>query len=138
MRPALLSEGANRAHQEREDVMRRPEGVTITAIWYYITTIGCVFGLSGMTIGFLGLWTSGSSDGILIGTMSMMIGVMAIATVGIAHAVVGWGLWTLKPWARSAAMVLAIFQTPIIAGIIILVYLAKSKDVKLAFGIPVA
>jgi hypothetical protein len=117
--------------------MRRPEGVTITAIWFYITTVGCVFGLSGMAIGFLGLWTSGTSDGIILGTMGMMVGVMAIATTGIAHAVVGWGLWTLKPWARSAAMVLAIFQTPLIAGIIILIYFAKSKEAKRAFGIPV-
>lgn len=116
--------------------MRRPEGVTITAIWFYLTAVGCVFGLSVLGIGFLGLWTSGNSDGLLLGTMGMMIGAMAIATTGIAHAVVGWGLWTLKSWARSAAMVLAIFQTPLIVGIVILIYFAKSKQAKLAFGLP--
>ena len=101
------------------------------------------FGLAllGMAIGFVGLWSSGDFQGVLMGTLAMLIGEVAIAITGIAFGLVGWGMWHLKPWARSGAIVLAalsLIAVPFgtIAGIMILVYLSRNKEAKAAFGIP--
>lgn len=120
--------------------MRRPEGVTIIAIWFFITALFFGLGLLGMAIGLVGLWTGGDTGGLLLGTMGMIVGEIAIAISGIAHVVVGWGLMNLKPWSRGAAIVLAalsIIAVPFgtIAGIMILVYLNKNRQAKEAFGL---
>ena len=87
--------------------MRRPEGITIIAIWYFVTAGMFALGLFGMAIGFIGLWSGGDFEGILMGTMGMMLGELAIAITGISFGIVGWGLMHLKPWSRGAAIVLA-------------------------------
>ena len=120
--------------------MRRPEGVTIIAIWFFITALFFGLGLLGMVIGLVGLWTGGDVDGMLLGTMGMIVGEIAIAISGIAFAVTGWGLMNLKPWSRGAAIVLAalsLIAVPFgtIAGIMILVYLNRNRQAKEAFGI---
>jgi hypothetical protein len=85
------------------------------------------------------VWTGASHlEDILFGTLGMGIGVMAIFFYGIAYGVVGWGLWGLKEWARSAAIVLAVLQlllVPLgtILGIIILFYLGRNAEAKAAF-----
>jgi hypothetical protein len=111
------------------------------AIWYFICAAFFGLGLLGMAIGFVGLWSSGDFQGVLMGTLAMLIGEVAIAITGIAFALVGWGLWHLKPWARSGAIVLAalsLIAVPFgtIAGIMILLYLSRNKEAKAAFGIP--
>ena len=85
--------------------MYRPDGVTMIAIWYFCSAVFSLLGLAGMSLGFLGLWTSADSRGIVFGTLGMIIGVFAILLFGIAHGLVGWGLWTLKSWSviRSPA-----------------------------------
>ncbi len=119
--------------------MRRPDAVTMIAIWYFINVGFAVLGLGGMTIGLLGVWTEAYHlEDILFGTLGMGIGVMAIFFYGIACGVVGWGLWALKEWARSAAIVLAVLQlllVPLgtILGIIILFYLGRNAEAKAAF-----
>jgi hypothetical protein len=112
-------------------------------MWFFISTACCVLGLGGLAIAFLGVWSGGDVGGIVFGTMSLMLAVVAVALTGIAYGVVGWGLWQLKPWARSTAMVLAALQLIVVpfgtvAGIWILVYLSRNKEAKQAFGIQVA
>ena len=121
--------------------MRRPEGVTMTAMWFFLSAGCCVLGLGGLAIGFMGLWSGGDFQGILFGTMGMMLAAVAIAITGIAYGVVGWALWNLKPWARSGGIVLAALQLMAVpfgtvAGIWIIVYLSRNKAAKLAFGLP--
>jgi hypothetical protein len=124
--------------------MRRPEGITIIALWFFLCTGLCVLGVFGIAIGFIGLWTGGSGDGfsgVLLGTMGMMLGELAVVTTAIAFGAVGWGLWRLKSWSRGGAIVLAsisIIFIPFgtIAGIMILVYLNRNREAKAAFGIP--
>jgi len=122
--------------------MRRPEGVTIIAMWYFLSASVCVLGLGGLAIGLLGLWSNNDFRGIIFGTMGMLLAVVAVSALAVAYGITAWGLWRLKPWARGASIVLAILQLivlPIgtIAGIAILVYLQRNPEAKAAFGIPI-
>lgn len=120
--------------------MRRPEGVTIIALWYFVLTLFCLFGLGGVSIGIIGVWSENNAQGILMGTMSLMLAVLAIVVTGTAFALTGWGLWNMKSWSRGSAIILAALQlivVPIgtISGTLILVYLNRNKAAKAAFGI---
>jgi hypothetical protein len=123
--------------------MRRPEGVTIIAMWYFLSGSVCVLGLGGLAIGLLGLWSGNNFKGIIFGTMGMLLAVLAVSALAIAYGLTGWALWKVKPWARGASIVLAILQLIVlpvgtIAGIAILVYLSRNPEAKAAFGLPVA
>lgn len=121
--------------------MRRPEGVTMIAIWHFLVVFVFLLGLIGMSIGTLGIWADGSDFGdIISGTLAMGIAVLAMVFLATAFGVVGWGLWTMKEWSRSAAMFLAILQLIVIpfgtaAGIATLVYMNRNQGAKDAFGI---
>ena len=122
--------------------MRRPEGVTILAMWYFLSASVCVLGLGGLSIGLLGLWSNHGFHDVVFGTMGMLLGVVAVSMLVVAFGLTAWGLWKLKPWARGASIVLAILQLifiPIgtIAGIAILMYLQRNPEAKAAFGIPI-
>jgi hypothetical protein len=112
-------------------------------MWNFLSASVCVLGLGGLSIGLLGIWTGGDAQGVLFGTMGILLGVVAVSATAIAFAVTGWGLWRLKNWARGAAIVLAILQLIIIpigtvAGIATLVYLRRNREAKAAFGLPVS
>jgi|GEM_PF-754335 len=109
---------------------QRPAGVTILAILAFIGGVlniisGLVFAL------FLAF------DPVLGGVWIGLGGVMIV--IGVLYFLVGWGLWNLKPWARTVSIVLAIisligFPIGTILGIIILWYLFK-PEIKAAFGV---
>ena len=59
--------------------------------------------------------------------------------VGAVCALVGWGLWTVAPWARGLALVLAILHLPFfpvgtLIGIGTFWYLGTHDDVRAAFS----
>jgi hypothetical protein len=122
--------------------MNRPEGITTIALWFFLCTGLCVLGVFGIAIGFVGLWSGANEfQGLLLGTMGMMLGELAVVTTAIAFGAVGWGLWRLKSWSRGGAIVLAAISLIFIpfgtiAGIMILVYLNRNREAKAAFGIP--
>jgi len=120
--------------------MHRPEGITLTALWFFFLAMGCVFGLGGLAIGLVGLWADSDTHDIVLGTMGMMLGFLAITATGTFYAVTGWGLWNLKHWSRGAAIILSALQLVLVpfgtvAGIMILIYLSRSQRAKAAFGI---
>ena len=120
--------------------MRRPEGVTMIAIWFFIQTGMFVLGLGGAAIGLLGVWTGGDVEGVVFGTMGIVLGVMCLLAFGAAYLFTGLGLWRLRDWSRSAAIVLAVLQLllfPVgtIAGILIIRYLNKNPEARAAFGL---
>jgi len=93
--------------------MYRPVGVTILAILEFIGSGICaLFGILvivGAGAGFLGSMTQSQGSG--LGSLMAVIGgalsvfCFIFATIG---ALLGWGLWTLKNWARIIVMVFAI------------------------------
>lgn len=124
-------------------MVHRPEGITIIAMWNFLCASVCVLGLGGLSIGLLGLWSGGDFKGMVLGTMGLLLGAVAVSATAIAFAVTGWGLWKLKSWARGAALVLAILQIVLIpigtiAGIATLVYLRRNREAREAFGLPIA
>jgi hypothetical protein len=134
----VLASAERHSSQVEQDMARRPDGVTMIAVWYFILAGCCVLGLAGMGVGLLGIWSGGDFHGALLSTFGMMIGVMAIAGTGAAFGVVGWGLLQLKDWSRGAAKMMAVIQLILVpfgtvAGIIILVYLSRNENAKLAF-----
>lgn len=122
--------------------MRRPDGVSLLAIWHFILAAMFALGLCAMTIPIVAVWADGntSPNDAFIATIFLMIGFVAILVFAVAFLAVGWGLWELKSWARMAAIVLAIlalFGFPIgtVTGGLTLWYLLADPDGKAAFGI---
>jgi hypothetical protein len=101
--------------------MNRPTGVTVIAILYFIGTLFCVMAGIGMLVGggFLATMMSQQAQGggvaTILGGLGAVLGVVCLIFAAI-DAVVGWGLWALKAWARIVAIVFsaiaALLQLP--------------------------
>ena len=109
----------------------RPSGITILAVLYWLgAIIAIVGGLAYFSVlvyfvppAFLALFR-------MVGAVLILIAILDI--------VIGWGLWNLKRWARTVAIVLAIvglinFPIGTAISIITLWYLFKS-DIKAFFA----
>ncbi len=129
---------------------RRPVGVTIIAV---LDIIVGVIALLGGILGFLGLglvW--GRLPTIIDAAGGVLLGIAII--LGLVALFVGWGLWTLRPWAYWATVILEILtivdhlfgwlahhlSTASLIGnifipVIIVVYLLADPNVREAFRI---
>ena len=118
--------------------MSRPDGITLLSMLFWVLAILAIIG---------GIFMLGAKNAIIdimeeegdvsqsvidfVDSILIVIGLIAFI-IGILYLITGWGLWTLKPWARIIAIVLAIislFNFPVgtIIGIIILWYLFKPE-----------
>jgi uncharacterized membrane protein (DUF2068 family) len=119
---------------------RRPLGITIIAILMFIQAVlEIIFGF----FSFFGSIIHNPLTGLLVGWVPLAVGVLLF--------ILAWGLWTLKPWAYWATLILEIVnivlhflgygQThsifAIISGgiisIIIVIYLLVDRNVRRAF-----
>ncbi len=94
--------------------MNRPGGVTVIAVLDFIGAAFCILmgilSIVGAGAGFLGaMGGQGQGTGAAGGVVAMIAGAMTVfAFIGAAiSALLGWGLWTLKNWARLVTVVLA-------------------------------
>ena len=119
---------------------RRPLGISIIAI---ILFIQAVFEIVVGIFSFLGRLITNPLAGLFVGWIPMAIGVLLL--------ILAWGLWTLKPWAYWATLVLEIVNIvlhflgyqqahslfAIISGgiisIIVVIYLLVDRNVRRAF-----
>jgi uncharacterized membrane protein (DUF2068 family) len=94
--------------------MPRPTGVTILAILYFIGT--CFLALLGIAsiagMGFLSQMLAqnpnvGSSGAAMLASAGVVLSIFSFA-FALVCGFLGYGLWNLKNWARTLAMVLAI------------------------------
>ena len=115
----------------------RPSGLTIIAIWYIFFAVFNLISAFGFTAGVLGLWTKAEdyADQLNLGALRTTIEILVPIFYGVANAIVGFGLWTLKSWAWNAAVILGILMLPGIPvgtfiGAVTLVYLLKSQPAK--------
>lgn len=91
--------------------MNRPTGVTIVAVLHFIgacflalAAIGVMFG--GGIIG--SILNSQSNPGLAAGLASMGVALGVIfLLLAVCVAFIGYGNWTLKPWARIVTIVLS-------------------------------
>lgn len=118
---------------------QRPDGITLVAGYHFLIGTLLLLGTCGMAIptiitgivGFVEDPEALIATGILgvIGTIIMALSIVYLST--------GYGLWTQRQWARTAAMalgVVSLFGVPIgtIIGGLILWYLMK-PEVSLSF-----
>ncbi len=119
---------------------RRPLGITIIAILLFIQAVLVIV---GGIFSFFGHLFSNPLSGLLVGWIPLAIGVLLF--------ILAWGLWTIKPWAYWATLVLEIVnivlhffgyqQThsffAIISGgiisLIVVIYLLVDRNVRRAF-----
>lgn len=119
---------------------RRPLGITIISILMFIQAI---FEIVVGFFSFFGSVISSPLAGLLVGWVPLAIGVLLF--------ILAWGLWTLKPWAYWATLILEIVNIvlhflgysqvhslfAIISGgiisIIIVIYLLVDGNVRRAF-----
>lgn len=88
--------------------MRRPDGVTVIAIYHFISALPLLIGACAI----LGVPISGAlSDADRTGTFwalfGLGLGFLFTLGFGLASVVAGWGLLAMKNWARWLAIVLA-------------------------------
>lgn len=116
----------------------RPVGITILAILLFISGVLTVLG------SLLSFGATASNSGLLTLVIINLI-------LGIAELVLGWGLWTLRPWAFWATVILEVINlllgifaliqgnasptvwVSIILAAIILIYLFADRNVRAAF-----
>jgi len=114
--------------------MKRPDGVTAIAVWYFVDAfftlmIACTL----IALPFSGVFDDiGDSTGYFWATFGVTCGVVFVLLSGIAALLAGWGLLRLKQWARWLAFILAIFGLfafPIgtVIGALIIWYLLKDE-----------
>ncbi len=126
-----------------ENVKRRPDGVTILALWYLVLAGGAAFGACAMTIpigvmSFVADIPAGTSR---IAALALGVGLTVTLVVGAVCALLAWGLWTMKEWARIAALALAILHLPFFPvgaaiGVATLWYVGTHPEAQEAFGSP--
>lgn len=93
--------------------MGRPTGVTVIAVLDFIGAGFCVLGGIALLVGasFLGAALSQGQGGNAAagGFMAMLGGAASIVflIIGAIVGLIGWGMWTLKSWARIVQIILA-------------------------------
>jgi len=119
---------------------RRPLGITIIAILLFIQAVLEI--IAGI-FSFLGRLITNPLAGLLVGWVPLVVGILLF--------ILAWGLWTLKPWAYWATLVLEIVNIVLhflgygqthsilaiisggIVSIIIVIYLLVDGNVRRAF-----
>lgn len=96
--------------------MGRPVGVTILAVLYFLGAVFCLLGGIGMMMGGGIMATllnqqgqsSGGAAGLMAG-LGAAFGVVILIFAAL-DALLGWGLWKLKNWARIITIVLMVIS----------------------------
>jgi len=111
--------------------IERPVGVTILAVLYFVGAAFLVLGALGLAVfmvagGSLGAAQGNAAASVAIGAVGAAFCLM-LAAVDFAA---GYGLWTLKPWGRTVAIVLAVlgllgFPFGTLISIVVLVYMFR-------------
>ncbi len=124
--------------------IRRTDGITAIAVYHYavagIFVAGAFFfAIPTIILGIVGI--AEDSDA-FIGMAAVALIAMALLAFGLLNIVIGYGVWTLRGWARLGAMAIAVvglLAVPLgtLAGALILWYLLK-PEIAAAFEPPAA
>ena len=113
---------------------RRDDGVTFIAVYHWIVALMFLFGtvILALPTLILAIVAVTEAPPAAIGMFAVGLGATVMMVFAMLHLSVGYGLWTLRQWARIAAMALAalsllLFPVGAILGAIILWHLAKSE-----------
>lgn len=118
----------------------RPDGVTLTAIWFLVGAVFALLGTAAMLLfafpAVLDEPTSGIDRYLPVAALSFALFVIVI--LGLADLVAAIGLLRLRPWGRILAFVLSAmgllaFPVGTVVGALIIWYLL-TDEAKQAFG----
>jgi hypothetical protein len=122
--------------------MKRPDGVTLIAVYEFLIAIPGLIGLCGILVFAVPAILTGT-EGIVdatAGLFALGIGLLLVGGGTLLSVIAGWGLLRMKGWARWLTIALAAFSLlafPIgtIIGALIIWYLLKD-EVTQAFEAP--
>ncbi len=89
----------------------RPTGLTLIAIYHYLAAAFIAVLACGLFIGGKVISMLGGTEGVMLPKAGFLIGVVggvAFLVFALIHAVAGFGVWSMKEWGRTLAIVLAI------------------------------
>lgn len=122
------------------DTKRRPDGVTIIALWYMVLAAGAAFGacVAAVPAGLVSLNTDMPTGGRFLATVLLGFGLTVAVVIAVLFAIIAWGLWKLREWGRIGALVGAIFHLPFfpmgtVIGVAQLWYLSSHHEALAAF-----
>jgi hypothetical protein len=92
--------------------MRRPDGVTLVAIYQFLVAIPSLIGACAILVFAVPGILSGGNRGfdLIPPLFGVGIALLFVLAEGVLSVVAGWGLLLLKEWARWLAIVLAAFS----------------------------
>jgi hypothetical protein len=118
--------------------MKRPDGVTIIAIYEFLSAIPGLIGACAILVfAFPGALQGAQGMDVIGAIFGLTIAFLFVGAGSIAAIIAGWGLLQLKEWGRWLAIalaILALFAIPIgtIIGALIIWYLLQD-EVRQAF-----
>lgn len=125
---------------EIDGTRRRPDGVTILALWYLVLAAGALVGacLAAIPLGIVSMAPDLEPGGRMV--LSLLAGSGLTVTVifaGVAG-LAAWGLWRMRDWARVLVMLLALVHLPFFPvgtaiGVATLWYLSSHPEALAAF-----
>ena len=130
----LNPEQATAAPGERLHPNGRSDGITLTALYHYLA--GGFFLLATVVAVFptllFGLVGVGEDAGAFIPMLLFGFFALVCMALSLLYLIVGYGLWTMRPWARLAAIALGfvgLMFAPIgtLAGAVTIYYLLKPE-----------
>ena len=119
--------------------MKRPDGVTVIAIYEFLSAIPGVLGICAFVAIAIPATYAGTEAqvGLPIGLLATGCGLLLVALAALLSVIAGWGLLGMKGWARWLAIALAAlgllaFPIGTVIGALIIWYLLKD-EVRQAF-----
>ncbi len=119
--------------------MKRPDGVTLIAVWYFLNAFFILLSFCALiAIPVSGAFSDiNDQTGLFWATAGVICLAIFVAVTGIVAALTGWGLLRIRSWARILALILAImglFAFPVgtVISALIIWYLLK-EDVRQVF-----
>jgi len=118
--------------------MKRPEAVSLTAIYHFAMSAMFFIGVLALLIAMLPILINVEAPDVFWPLFGIGRGLFFCLLFVLAFLLVGIGLWRLWPWARWGAIVLAVFSLPAFPiwtaiGALIIWYLLQD-EAKQAFG----
>jgi len=118
--------------------VKRPDGVSLIAIYHFAMALPFLIGTFALIFALVAVLVSMEPPDVIWPLLGISVGLFFCLLFTLAFILVGVGLWQLWPWARWAAIVLAILLLPCFPvwtaiGVLIIWYLLQD-EAKRAFG----
>jgi len=92
--------------------MKRPDAVSLIAVYHFVMTIPFLIGSGALVLAVVPVLINVESREVVWPLFGIGIGLFFCLLFALVFLLVGIGLWRLWPWARWAAIVLAILLLP--------------------------